>query len=360
MLFRRYLLSLLALLVASTLATQFFPFVTHSHVLAGVLVEETFSGQAVAFVSEEKFLGVQARLPSILQENTSFAGTGAVQIITGKLELPNPAFTRNRKASNYATPALAHVQWMARPEGTKGTVETHSGPIESTYGFPAWFEGPRGGPGSLRQVTVHGSNTALAGGRLLFGLAVVLPIVFTLHTPWWMFFLRREKRTRLPALLPPDPPTLPITFHPSPVHEWQGYTFLLLVFSIINLFVLFVVRHGIEIGAMPPTLGVQIVGLLLSLGIFWMLRRGVVTLKLDEQSLSYARGRRPLQWTTNHWADLRAIQVRTVMHKGIKHEWLEIEFAKGQKYPIYHKTILNYPLVRDTLLAMFAKHHPGK
>lgn len=361
MLLRKYLLSLLVPLAVLSVIAAFLPFATRAHVTAGTTVDDTIPGDAIAYLSTDKFPAVKDRLASILQENITFTGTGAVQVLSGRLEIPDPPFfDRDEKHSHYAHPASAHVQWTV-PAGTaagaQGAIETHSGPIESKYGFLASFNPP--GPLPLRKITVHGSALAAFGARLSFGCAVVLPLVFTLHTLWWFFFLRRERRARIAAQTLREPVALPITFHSEPVFEWRTYTIMLLLFSFVSLFVLFVYRHPIEVGLAPPSVGILGFGLVIATGLFWLVRRNAVSLTLDPTHLAYARGRNPNDWLTAPWAELRGVHLRTVVEKGIKHEWVEIEFPDGKKGPIYHRTVVNYPLVRDTLLAVFAKHHPG-
>jgi len=361
MLLRKYLLSLLAPLAVLSVVAAFLPFATRAHVIAGTTVDDLIPGDAIAFVSPDKYPSVQERLASILQENTIFTGTGAVQVLSGRLEIPNPPFFDcDQKHSNYTHAAWAHVQWTV-PAGTaagaQGAIETHSGNIESKYGFFASFNNPS--PLPLRKIAVHGSTLAAFGARLYFGCAVVLPLVFTVHTLWWFFFLRRERRARITAQTLREPIALPITFHPEPVFEWRTYTIMMLLFSFVSLFVLFIYRHPIEVGLTPPSVGILGVGLVIATGMFWLVRRNAVSLTLDLTHLGYARGRNPKDWLTAPWTELRGVHLRTVVEKGIKHEWVEIEFPDGKKGPIYHRTVVNYPLVRDTLRAVFAKHHPG-
>jgi len=366
MLLRRSLLSLLHLALAFSIVGSWLPFAAHCHVLAGATVDEEFAGDCRAYVVPDQFPAVQPKLVPVLQEGVTFVGTGAVKVVSSKLEIPDPNFTRSDRGGYYGTPGVARVQWTVPPEtpaGSRGWIEVKVAPMEREHGFLGSFDSKhtqvRNGKRVFREIVVHRGYLSLIGGRLLYG-AIGLPVALLLHTIWWMRQLRKERPALLAPLLPPDPPKLPCTFHPNPLAEWDGYNLVLVIFSGLGVFMLGLVLwmgfiSGIFVGVVLVTLSV---GLFFALLMVWWMRRVVVTLKVDADSVAYARGRGPLQWITARWAEMVSVRQRTMTHKGVTHEWIEMVFPGHVKRPIYTKTILHYALVRDTVLALSAHHRP--
>ncbi|HEX4123911.1 MAG TPA: hypothetical protein VHY37_04230, partial [Tepidisphaeraceae bacterium] len=82
------------------------------------------------------------------------------------------------------------------------------------------------------------------------------------------------------------------------------------------------------------------------------IRGNMVTVQVDADTLSVAKGRGEPQWLTARWPDLRSAVTKSSTYKGTRTEWLEVEFPDGQK-----RTIRD-PQARQAIATFYARFHP--
>jgi hypothetical protein len=167
-----------------------------------------------------------------------------------------------------------------------------------------------------------------------------------------------ERRTRLADLALSNAQQLPRVFHPSPTAEWSAWTVTLCIFGAIGaLFAGFVIYDGFKSSTMDLALfifpGIGVLGGLLAA---WYARSSLVTVRIDSETISYAKGRGELQWITARWAELKHAAVKSQTHKGTTTQWVELIFpdSKTRKIP---SDVIDYPLLRDMVLELYSRRH---
>jgi hypothetical protein len=81
-----------------------------------------------------------------------------------------------------------------------------------------------------------------------------------------------------------------------------------------------------------------------------VLRRRLLTVQVESNGISYARGRGDLQWTRATWGDVRHITERSRTYRGSTTHWIEVEFNGQRKKLKIPQSIDEYRALRDLLL----------
>jgi hypothetical protein len=207
----------------------------------------------------------------------------------------------------------------------------------------------------IREVTTYRNTFLLMLARFTYALPVGLPVAIVLHTIAWIFVLKREKRRRFAALAPQGP-GLPRTFYPNPIEEWG--TFLLL-FGVGGF-------AGAMMGGIAASEGFMIsfvawfvyivLAIMAGIGltIARFTRKNILTVRVNSNGLSYARGRGDLQWVDTAWSDIHGITEKSRTYRGNTTYWIEVEFNDGRKKLRIAQTTQDYADLRALLQRSFA------
>jgi hypothetical protein len=150
------------------------------------------------------------------------------------------------------------------------------------------------------------------------------------HSLAFLLLLRREAERRA-AALPARGPELPRTFHPSPLAEWTaGVGVIFHVGWMLALFQVFTNNFGFR-GVPSLSYMIVIVSALSVVAAPFAARRAgrnVLSLRVEQDGFSFARGRGQLQWTHVSWSDV-TVREKERDDEGSKKRWMEITFKSG-------------------------------
>ena len=181
----------------------------------------------------------------------------------------------------------------------------------------------------IREVTTYRSPTQLSLARFLFALVAGLPLGISLHSICWAFVLKREKRIRM-AALPILGAVWPQTFYPDPIAEWSIWLIVLGVGSFLpSMFAVLGIIDGFVSSSFVPVIySVVAIVVALSLIAAYFTGKNVLTVRVDANTLSYARGRGDLQFLTVAWADIAQLAEKSQTSRG-KYDLLDRTRIQG-------------------------------
>lgn len=366
---RRYLVSLLILVVVLCAVFSSFAFVTKAQVGAGAVVDENFHCDFVLpiTISPGRYYRVDEDVLQNFQQNTKFVASGPIEILSQNIQITTKDVSWKRNKTTITAPGgglQAQVQWRAKTntdgQGTielqfpeyklekPYTIDLHSGNFQIEDGRRLF-----------RETQVYQNGASVFIGRMLFASSLALPVGLLVHSIWWFFVLMREKRVRVAALAAGSPGALPRTFHPSPIAEFYWFTVVMCIMGAIGAFiaVLACTDSYLSLTMFGAIIITEAIGVLIALFVAWCVRRSLVTMKLDAEGIAFAKGRGALRWVTARWADLQEVEVKERTHKGTRIEWVEIRFPDGKRRYFSENTVDDYKLVRDTIFTLFRHHH---
>ena len=79
----------------------------------------------------------------------------------------------------------------------------------------------------------------------------------------------------------------------------------------------------------------------------------LLTVRVDSNGISYARGRGDLQWVNVTWGEILALTEKSRTYRGSTRHWIEVEFQDNRKKLKIGQSILGYPALRDLLASVF-------
>jgi hypothetical protein len=362
---QKYLGTLATIVLVLTIAASTMRFASESQTLSGKAVDETSKLEFTIDADSNHTYEIGPRLRTMLEQGITFAAEGPVRILSSSVEItPKDVSWHENRTTITSTGAglAAHLKWDTRPDSANGehgyiyiqfpeipwmkgkTLTLHSGGYQKEYGDRY----------VLREVTTYQSGVSLSAARFLFALAVGLPVGILLHCIFWIFPLRKEKRLCM-AALPPQDSQLPHTFYPNPVLEWTMWTILmgvaafvasiLAVASAYDGFISHSIVWGIYI-----ILGL---GAVIAFATAYFTGKSVLTVRVDANGISYARGRGDLQWTTAAWSDILLLTQKSRTYQGNRREWLELQFKDNRKNLNITADIEGYGTLRNFLLSEF-------
>ena len=175
-----------------------------------------------------------------------------------------------------------------------------------------------------------------------------------LHTIIWAFVLKGEKRSRL-AEFPPQGSGLPRTFYPDPIAEWIVW---LLVFGIGAFIASMMASFTVYDGFLSSTF-IWIIYIMMAIAVAialpaaYFTGKSLLTVRVDTQGISYARGRGDLQWLNAAWSDIRLFSQKSRTYRGSTSYWLELEFKDQRKKLKFTQSVEGYPALRDIMMSVF-------
>jgi hypothetical protein len=197
----------------------------------------------------------------------------------------------------------------------------------------------------IREETAYTHPLRLGLARTLLALSLGLPLGMLLHACGFILVLQRERTARI-ATLPAEGSELPRTFYPDPVAEWQAGLITLGVAACLSVLITFssdgfVSQTSVELSYLLAASGAVVASLVAR-----YTGARVLTFRVEQDGISFARGRAQLQWTNVPWSDVTLCEEKTVKGKN----WIEIAFKhQWRKLKIRETSIVGYPILRDVL-----------
>ena len=182
-----------------------------------------------------------------------------------------------------------------------------------------------------------------------------MPLGVLLHTIFWAFVLKGEKRSRL-AEFPPQGSGLPRTFYPNPIAEW---TLWLIVFGIGALLASMMASFTVYDGFMSSTFIwviyiIMAITAAIALPAAYFTGKSLLTVRVDTNGISYARGRGDLQWLNAAWSDILQFAGRNPAPiAATRRIGLNSNSTTAGRNSRSHQSIEGYPALRDILAGVF-------
>lgn len=360
----KYLLSLFVAVAVITSACSALPFVTRAQVRSGKVVGEVWKFELTIDSGSNSYYQVDDQMKVALERGIKLVGSGAANVISQEVGVTPQKVSWEVGKTQYTADGaaiVAQVQWrtdVGAANGARGEMEIEFPPIGdqglatiSVRSGDYQYEGDRC---VVREVTSYQNATSLFFGQFRLALGAGLPFAILVHSIWWGFVVRREKRARLAALAPAGPDSLPRIFYPNPTAEWSTWTVVVALFAAVaSLMASLCVYSGFMSSTMYwVVLCIQGAGAVIALAITGGVRRSVVTVRVDADTISYARGRGDLKWITARWAALLSVKYKSRTYRGTRTEWMELKFPDGKRRKI-PSGIGDFPALRHVIELRF-------
>lgn len=365
----KYLATLVVTVAVVTLIASSLKFATSSQVLSGKALDETMKFEfTIAADSNNHYYIINANMAQFLQTNIAFPTQGPPHVVSANVQVTPKQVSWTEDRTTITAPGAAinvQLEWdtpSGSANGSQGSIFLNLPPIPGLEGKTVTLRsGPyqvdSQGRNVIRQVTTYQSAFLVAVARFDFALSGGLPFGILLHTICWAFVLRGEKRRRL-AALEPQGAGLPRTFPPDPIAEWVLW---LLVLGLGAFIASMIAGFSIADGFMSTQLQYFVystlaIAAVVAILVAYFTGKRVLTVRVEPEGISYARGRGNLQWTSAIWGNIAGVTQKSRNYRGNKTYWIEITFSDGRSKLKITQSITGYAALRDLL----ANSTPGQ
>ena len=330
----KYLATLAITVCLVTLAASSWQFATRSQVLSGKPVDETVQLEFTIDADSRHTYKISPSIKQFLEERISFYTEGPARVVSAKVEVTpkDVTWTENRTTITSKGAAMtAKIRWDTPADSANGAhsyIYLNFPEIPQLKGkTPSFHSGgyqkDDAGRYVIREVTTYRSTSLLSLARFVFALSAGLPFGIVLHTIYWAFVLRGEKRSRI-AELPPQGSGLPRTFYPNPITEWAVWLMVLGIGAFVpSMLVGFSIYDDFMSSSFVWFVyGFLAVGAALAVPAAYFTRKSLLTVRVDTSGISYARGRGDLQWLNAAWSDIRLLHAE-IPHISRQHDVLD-------------------------------------
>jgi hypothetical protein len=361
----KYLATLAVAVFLTTFAASSLQFATRSQVLSGRVVDETFPFEFTVDADSSHTYKISPTMKKFLEENLSFYTEGPARVVSATVEVTpkDVSWSENRTTiTSTGAGMIAHVKWDTPADSANGAygqiflnIPEIPGLEGKTRNFRSGgYQKDDKGRYVIREVNTYKNSILLAFARFAFALTAGIPFGVLLHSIFWIFVLKNEKRSRL-AALPPQGSELPRTFYPNPIAEWSIWT---LLFGIGGFVSSMLASFSVYDGFMSSSFTWVIFGMLAAMGAIALLAvyftaRSAMTVGLDANGISYARGRGDLQWITIAWGEILQLTEKSRTYRGSVRYWIELQFRDNRKKLKLTQSIEGYATLRDMLFRVF-------
>ena len=361
----KYLLTLAVTVVLVTYAASSLQFATRSQVLAGKAVDETSQFEFTIDADSSQTYQIDPTIKQFLEDHIRFYAEGPARVISAKVIITpkEVSWTQNRSTITSTGAAMsARLQWDTPADaanGAHGKIYLNFPEVPGLEGkVPTFHSGgyqkDSKGRYEVREVTAYRDAFNLSLARFVFALAAGVPFGVLLHTIFWAFLLKGEKRSRL-AELPPQGSGLPRTFFPDPIAEWIVWLIILGVGTAVASLMAGLTVHD---GFMSSTF-IWVICIMMAIAVAiaapsaYFTGKSLLTVRVDTQGISYARGRSDLEWQSAAWTGIRQFSQKSRTYRGTTSYWIELEFNDQRKQLKIAQSIEGYPALRDILVSVF-------
>ena len=361
----KYLLTLALTVSLVAFAASSLQFATRSQVLAGKAVDETSQIEFTIDADSSHTYRIDPGTKQFLEDHISFYAEAPARVVSAKVKITpkNVSWTENHSTITSIGAAMsARLQWDTPADaanGAHGKIYLNFPEVPGLQGkVPTFHSGgyqkDDKGRYVVREVTAYRDAFTLSLARFVFALAAGVPIGVLLHTIFWAFVLKGEKRSRL-AEFPPQGSGLPRTFYPDPIAEWIVW---LLVFGIGAFIASMMASFTVYDGFMSSTFiwviyTIMAIAVAIALPAAYFTGKSLLTVRIDTHGISYARGRGDLEWLDAAWSDILQFREKSRTYRGSTTHWIELEFKDQRKKLKIAQSIEGYPALRDILMSVF-------
>lgn len=356
----KYVSTLIVTVAVVTLVAASLKFATSSQVLSGTTLDESLKFE---FTFDPV---IDADIAQFLETHIVFTTEGPPHVVSANIQITpkQVSWTENRHTITALGAAMnVQLEWntpSGSANGSQGSIFLNFPEIPGLEGMTATLRsGPyqvdSAGRHVIRQVTTYRSASQVAVARFVFALAAGLPVGILLHTLCWALVLRGEKRKRVSALLAQGA-GLPRTFYPNPIAEWTVWLLILGMGTIMGSMTAgFSVANGFMSSSMQYLVYIPLaIATAIALLVAYFTGKRVLTVRVEPEGISYARGRENLQWTSALWSNVVGATQKSRTYRGNKIYWIEIEFSDNRKKLKIAQSITDYAGLRDLLASMTA------
>jgi hypothetical protein len=361
----KYIATLALTVSLVTFAATSLQFATRSQVLAGKAVDENLQMEFTIDADSSHTYRIEPGIKQFLEDHVSFYADGPARVDSAKVIISpkKVSWTENHSTITSTGAGMsAQVRWDTpadSPNGAHGKIYLKFPEVPGLEGKVATIHSGRyqvddKGRYVVREVTAYRTASMLSLGRFIFALAAGLPSGLLLHTIIWAFVLKGEKRSRL-AELPTQGSGLPRTFYPDPIAEWIVW---LLVLAIGGFMASMMASFSVYDGFLSSTFIWVVYSILaitaaVALVSAYFTGKSLLTLRVDTNDISYARGRGDLEWLKAAWTDVLQFQEKSRTYRGNTTYWIELAFKDHRKKLKISQTVEGYPALRAILLSVF-------
>jgi hypothetical protein len=363
----KYLATLAVAVVFVTLGASSLQFAARSQVLAGKPVDDTFHLEFVYDADSNSTYQISPKLKTVLEQSITFVTDGPVHVVSSSVEITpkNVSWTENRTTyTSTGAGLVALVKWDTPADsanGARGLIIIHFPDIPAVGSKPPVFHSGGYQRDSqdryvLREINTYQSGILVYLARFSIGLALGIPVAIVLHSIFWAFVLKNEKRARLAALPPQGPGTqMPHTFYPNPIAEWTIWTLLIgIISSPAALIAGISVADGFMSSSMMWAVYIILgVAAFIALISVYFTGRSVLTVRVESSGISYAKGRGDLRWLTAGWNEMLKLTEKSRTYRGNTRYWMELDFRDNRKKLKLGQEIQEYPALKQLLFSVF-------
>ena len=360
----KYFATLVVFVALVSMVASTWQFASRSQVLSGNGVDETFKLDFTFDADSTHTYEVNPALKARLEEQIAFQTEGPVRVASSSVEITpkDVSWTENR--TTYTSPGaglVAHVKWDTPGDSANGNHGNlyiqfpevpglgSKAPTFHTGGYQKDDQGRF----VLREVTTYRSGILLNLARFSFALVAGLPVGILLHSMFWAFVLRKEKKTRL-AALPQQGSQLPRTFYPDPILEWFAWTLSVGIASFsASMMAVIAVSDGFISSSMAWVVYIMMsIGVTIGLVAAYFARRRALTVRVESHGIAYAHGRGDLQWLNASWSDILVLTEKSRTYRGSTRYWMEVEFKDNRKKLRLTQVLEGYPALKQLLFSV--------
>jgi hypothetical protein len=362
----KYVSTLAVTVAVVTLVAASLKFATSSQVLSGKTLDESSKFEFTIDADSGHTYVINADIAQFLETHIGFTTEGPPQVVSANVQVTpkQVSWTENRKTITAPGAAIdVQLDWntpSGSANGSRGSIYLDFPQIPGYEGNTVTFRsGPyqvdSAGRYVIRQVTTYRSAFQVAEARFVFALAAGLPIGILLHALCWVLVLRGENRKRVSALLAQGA-GLPRTFYPNPIVEWTVWLLVLGSGAFTgSMMAGFSIADGFMSSSMVyfVYIALAVVSAIAFLSAYFTGKR-VLTVRVEPEGISYARGRENVQWTSAVWSNVVGVTQKSRTHRGKKIYWIEIEFSDNRRKLKIGQSITDYAGLRDLLASRTA------
>jgi hypothetical protein len=363
----KYLATLAVAVFLVTIAASSLQFATRSQVLGGKAVDETLRLEFTIDADSSHTYKINPSIKEFLEGRISFYAEGPPHVVSAKVEITpkDVSWTQSRTTITSTGAAMTvRLRWDSAADsanGAHGYIYLNFPEIpglerKAPTFHSGGYQKDDKGRYVIREVTTYRDAFRLSLGRFAFALAAGLPVGILLHAIYWAFVLKGERRSRV-AEFPPQGSGLPRTFYPNPIVEWSVGLF---VFCLGALMASMVAGFSVYDGFMSSSL-ISVVYIILAIAaaiallVAHFTGKSLLTVRVDTNGISYARGRGDLQWLNVTWGDILLCTQKSRTSRGSTSYWIELKFKDNRKKLKIGQSIEGYPALRDILMSAFTR-----
>jgi len=362
----KYFVTLVATVALVTLVASSLKFATSSQVLSGTALRESLKFEFTIAAGGDQYYKINADMAQFLQTHVGFPTQGPPHVVTANVQVTPKQVSWTENRTTYTAPGAAmnvQLDWNTASNsanGSRGSIFLNFPQIPGLEGKTVTLRsGPyqvdSAGRIAIRQVTTYQTASMVALARFVFALAAGLPFGILLHTLCWALVVRGERRRRSSALQLQGA-GLPRTFYPNPIVEWVVWLLVLGIgaftqsmmagFSVADGFMSSLTVHFVYIALA--------IAAAIALLIAYFVGKRVLTVRVEPEGISYARGRDNPQWVSATWSNIIGVTQKSKTYRGNTTYWIEIQFNDNRRKLKIPQSMVDYAALRDLLASLTA------